>query len=71
MRDGMLGINGKCWRLIRDWYTDRVSIVKVNNKCSDCFLVNHVVKQGSVLSPNLFIAVMNSLLSFLESSRRG
>ena len=42
--------------------------MKVNDKCSDSFLVNRGVKQGSVLSPTLFIAVMDSLLSFLESS---
>ena len=66
-----LGVNGKCWRLIRDWYTDTYSVVKVNNKCSESFPVNRGVKQGSVLSPTLFIAVMDSLLSFLESSGQG
>ena len=67
-----LGINGRCWRLIKDWYTDTFSIVKVNNKCSsDSFPVNHGVKQGSVLSPTLFIAVMDSLLSLLERSGQG
>ena len=63
-----LGINGKCWRLIKDWYYDTSSVVKVNNKCSDSFPVKRGVKQGSVLSPTLFIAVMDFLLSFLESS---
>ena len=66
-----LGINGKCWRLIKDWYYDTSSVVKVNNKCSDSFPVKCGVKQGSVLSPTLFIAVMDSLLSFLESSGQG
>ena len=63
-----LGINGKCWWLIKGWYYDTSSVVKVNNKCSDSFSVKHGVKQGPVLSPTLFIAVMDSLLSFLESS---
>ena len=36
---------------------------------SDNFPVSCGVKQGSVLSPTLFVAVMDSLLSFLESSR--
>ena len=45
--------------------------MKVNNKCSDSFPVNRGVKQGSVLSPTLFIAVMDSLLSLLESSGQG
>ena len=66
-----LGVNVKCWHLIKDWYTDTSSVVKVNNKCSDSFPVNRGVKQGSVLSPTLFIAVMDSLLSFLGSSGQG
>ena len=66
-----LGVNGKCWRIIREWYTDTYSVVKVNNKCSHPFQVNRGVRQGSVLSPTLFIAVMDSLLSYLESSGQG
>ena len=62
-----LGVNGKCWRLFENWYTDTLSVVKVNDRCSDSFSVNCGVKQGSVLSPTLFIAVMDSLLSFLVS----
>ena len=58
-----LGVNGKCWRLTKNWYTDTSSIVKVNNSCSDSFPVHCSMKQGSVLSPSLFIAVMDSLLS--------
>ena len=56
------GVNGKCWRVIKNWYTDSCS-VKVNNH----FKVNN--KQGSVLFPT--IAVNDSLLSFLESSGQG
>ena len=68
-----LGVKGKCWRIIKNWYmyTDASSVVKVNNRLSDPFWVYHGVKQGSVLSPTLFIAVIDSLLSFLESSGQG
>ena len=45
--------------------------MKVNNKCSDRFPVKRGVKQRSVLSTTLFIAVVDSLLSFLESSGQG
>ena len=45
--------------------------MKVNSGLSDPIQVNRGVKQGSVLSPTLFIAVIDSLLSFLESSGQG
>ena len=45
--------------------------MKINGRCSDNFPVSRGIKQGSVLSPTLFIAVMDSLLSFLESSGQG
>ena len=64
-----LGVNGKCWHILRNWYSNALSVVKINQTYSDLFPVSHDVKQGSVLSPTLFIAVMDSLLSFLESSR--
>ena len=66
-----LGINGKCFRLIKDWYTDTRSIVRVNNQCSQSFPIHRGVKQGSVLSPSLFIVVIDSLLSYLASSGLG
>ena len=63
--------HGKCFRLIKDWYTDSCSIVRINNKYSQSFPVHRGVKQGSVLSPTLFIAVMDSLLRLLENSGQG
>ena len=66
-----LGVNGKCWRLIKEWYSNTSSVVRVNDRRSESFPVKRGVKQGSVLSPTLFIAVTDSLLSFLESSGQG
>jgi len=66
-----LGVNGKCWRILKDWYSNAHSVVKVNQSYSESFPVNRGVKQGSVLSPTLFIAVMDALLSYLESSGQG
>ena len=66
-----LGVNGKCWHLIKEWYSNTSSVVRVNDRRSESFTVKRGVKQGSVLSPTLFIAVTDSLLSFLESSGQG
>ena len=44
-----LGVNGKCWRVTKNWYTDSCSVVKVNNMLSNPFKVNCGVTQGSVL----------------------
>jgi len=66
-----LGVNGKCWRILKDWYSNALSVVKVNHSHSEYFPVNRGVKQGSVLSPTLFIAVMDALLLYLESSGQG
>ena len=62
-----VGINGKCWRLIKNWYTNSMNVIKLNHSYSTSFPVHRGVKQGSILSPNLFIIVMNSLLKHLEA----
>ena len=55
--------------------TTSLSIMVLNRvQCcthSDYFPVNRGVKQGSLLPPTLFIAVMDPLLSYLESSGLG
>ncbi len=57
-----IGINGKSWRLIKAWYQSPTSRVKLNNSLSASFPICRGVKQGSVLSPSLFLVIMNSLL---------
>ena len=52
-----IGINGKLWRLLKSWYSDSPSRVRLNNCLSDAFLIGRGVKQGSVLSPSLFLTV--------------
>ena len=66
-----MGVNGKCWRLFKEWYSNTSSIVRVNDQRSERFPVKRGVKQVSVLSLTLFTAVIDSLLSFLESSGQG
>ena len=44
------GINGKCWRLIRSWYTNPESTVKHAGTLSQPFSVHRGVRQGSIFS---------------------
>ena len=66
-----LGIKGICWRLLRNWYTDTMSAVRVEGDLSPSFPICRGVKQGSVLSPTLFIIVMDSLLHSLDATHQG
>ena len=68
------GVNGKCWRLLRNWYEGAACQVKMSNgELSDLepYSVERGVKQGSVLSPALFLLVLDPLLTQLEQSGLG
>ena len=49
------GITGETWRLIKDWYTDVRSYVRVGKATSSPISISQGVSQGSALSPLLFI----------------
>ena len=66
-----IGVNGKLWKIIKSWYTDSTSRVRVNNQLSELFTVERGVKQGSVLSPTLFLTVMDCLLKQLKEEKHG
>ena len=60
------GINGKYWRLLKNWYEGAQCRVKTQTgDLSQPFVIERGVKQGSVLSP---ILVMNPLLSSLQQA---
>ena len=61
-----VGMNGKMWRLLKSWYKGGSCQVKVDGSVSDRFTVERGVKQGSVLSPTLFLLVMDPLLRQLQ-----
>ena len=66
------GINGKCWRLIRNWYEGACCRVKIQEgKLSQPFVVERGVKQESILSPALFLLIMDPLLISLQQSGIG
>lgn len=66
-----IGINGKTWRLVRNWYEGGTCSVLVDGAISMPFTIERGVRQGSVLSPTLFNIVMDPLLELLESSGLG
>ena len=65
------GINSKCWRLIKAWYHQPKCKVKVDGRTSSSFSIERGVRQGSVLSPALFLIVMNPLLQRMQQLRLG
>ena len=65
------GINGRAWRLIRDWYSKPKSSVRVDGQLTPPITLERGVLQGSVLSPVLFLLVMDPLLRCLESRGLG
>ena len=66
-----IGINGKLWRLLKDWYCGLRGCVRLNGHKSGEFPVMRGIRQESVLSPILFLMVMDPLLQQLEKSALG
>ena len=66
-----IGVNGKMWRLIKNWYHGGECSVKLNGELSTKFPIMRGVRQGSILSPTLFLTIMDPLLRKLESSKLG
>ena len=65
------GMNGKCRRLLKNWYEGASCQMKVKEGISEPFRIGRGVKQGSVLSPALFLLIMDPLLKQLEKSGIG
>ena len=66
-----VGVRGKCWRLLNDWYCNTTSRVRLGNLQSTPFNIGRGIRQGSVLSPTLFNLVVDPLLSTLKSQSLG
>ena len=66
-----VGVNFKTWRILRSWYTDGQSSVRLGQHLSSPFSLARGVQQGSILSPALFLLVMDPLLRQLQSLSMG
>ena len=67
----MIGVNGKCWRIMLSWYSSAFSTVRVGSTLCDPFPIARGVKQGSILSPILFLTVVDILLRDLKKEDAG
>ena len=65
------GVHGKCWRIIKGYYDRPTACVKVNGYLSHEFITERGVKQGSVLSPCLFLLLMDGLLQRRKEANAG
>ena len=65
------GISRKCWRLVRNWYSNLVSQVKLGTHLSKPINISRGIRQGSVLSPTIFNLVIDPLLSTLKQRNVG
>ena len=65
------GVDGKAWRLIRSWYNHPKCRVRINGQLSSAFTLERGVLQESVLSPVLFLLVIDPLLKCLECNCLG
>ena len=65
------GVTGKAWRLIKQWYTNPTLSVRVCGTVSSQFYIQWGVCQGSVLSPVLFLLVIDPILLELQSRSNG
>ena len=57
-------VNSKTWRILSSWYINCQTSVRLGQPS---FTLGSCVRQGSILSPSLFLLVMDPLLRELQS----
>ena len=65
------GVNARLWWLIKSWYTNPTSRICFGSRLSAPFEIHRGVRQGSVLSPTLFLVAINPLLTKLVQFNQG
>ncbi len=64
-------IKGKCWRLIKSWYSDMEEYVFFRGKRSKPYTILQGVRQGGILSPWLFLLFIDDMIRELENLASG
>lgn len=65
------GLDGKLWRIFRDWYTENQSTVLVNGVQSAPFTNQHGVRQGAPSSPDLYSVFINDVIDDVKNAGLG
>jgi hypothetical protein len=65
------GVDGRLHRAIRATYEEQQVHISIGNSKSKNFQLSAGVKQGSVLSPSLFVIYVNDLLRELDATKYG
>jgi hypothetical protein len=66
-----VGVVGKAWRFIKEWYRDMKSTVLVDGKRTREFGVGQGVKQGAVMSPLLYAIFVDGVVDALQKKGLG
>lgn len=64
-----LGIQGRMYAWIKDFLFDRSIFVRIANTLSKSYFLENGIPQGSVISPTLFLIMVNDLAELPLSSR--
>ena len=66
-----IGIKGKTWRIIREWYQGMQSCVLLDGDATRYFDLEQGVKQGAVLSPLLYAIFVDGVVDALKKKQLG
>ena len=67
----MCGVRGKMWRVIRKLYAKTESCVLVENQRTEWSRCDVGVRQGCVMSPNLFSLFINGMAEEIKAAAKG